>query len=400
MAGGFPDTYGEGFGYNQYMTDMSRFAQSENLLATAKEHQINAQKTQMQMLAEKKMAEYFQKQKQAAQSPQGQAQALSQQGDQLDAFANNLVGMANAAMGTPGGVAAGAKLAETAATIQEKKAQTNAAGARLVDSQLSSQLKAVNLLSGTINQMTDQSQLDELNRQWTRRSNGVPSPFMGMSLDQAKASSMTMKEQLDAKLKRAHESAYEDNVKGANQIRSLRDRLIKLQVKNMEAGKAASGKVQGTKISPASGPDKATAYRYLEKVVPNLLDEDKSLLADDIANMARKKMAQNRGLSYDEAVQQAYADINREHDLVRTNGILGFGKETTYMPGDVPARAKILTADSKPQDLIVGRFYKSPSGQVGMWTGQGFDTSVVKDFQPGGGDSTSPADENVEEESF
>ncbi len=206
------------------------------------------------------------------------------------------------------------------------------------------------------------------------------------SITYAKKLELGMRERT-AKTAEANSTSVIAHRKVMENIAERNAQTARMRVEKAAEGAALTATATANEISQASKLIRSTLFPTFKLAVPAAdQDEDyvtmKSALdagAASVASEAKRIAKQNRGMSYDEALQQALAESKKkgEWDVVKTyeNSWLGMKwgeKQQQRFKGP-----KVLPAN--PQDYELGQLYTLPDGQVGMRVEGGFEVDTVEE---------------------
>lgn len=169
-----------------------------------------------------------------------------------------------------------------------------------------------------------------------------------------------------------------------NNTEAYRKQLIALNNANLEERRkeaARKAKADGPSVSSApTGPERDSAYtailqnvKIFNGVAPNKGTPERTALdsmTDDVASRAKQLVKENKGLLFNEAIEQAVGEAELAGDFAilepAEEGFLGFGAKpakTDYKRRGKDAKNPLPLPSSKAE-LIPGRYYKSADGTV------------------------------------
>lgn len=158
----------------------------------------------------------------------------------------------------------------------------------------------------------------------------------------------------------------------------FRERAQRLREQAEDRRAKAGGKSAG---SPTKD-QMSDAMSLLKKEVPDLDTKADDTAAIAIASEARLLMQKNRGLSWNEAMNQALGAAKEAGDFETTPGRV-YGTNTKYNPGLGRSAAKPITTWT-PGTEKKGKFYRNAKGQVAEAVGDG-KMRIVQAAPPTGG---------------
>lgn len=275
-----------------------------------------------------------------------------------------------------------AQLAGHASTALGHEAQIMSAGIAAKKQKLELATKFTDTVHRWIGTATDQATFDRANQE-IERELGMASPYKGQLYDprfvtQARDASMTYKERLEAERKQL---ADEERIRYHDLLMGVRERLADLRadynsiIREKNAAGGAKPKAQGKPIAPPNKAQVDEALLYMKQNSPDLESEDVVMASTALAESARRIVQQRPGVTYTEALPEAYNQVKKDFQEQEKWG--GLSKKLRFMgAGKTP-----LTAMAAPKDLaalVPGRYYDNGKGLVGLWDG--------KQFQPVAGE--------------
>ena len=273
-----------------------------------------------------------------------------------------------------------AQMAGHASTVMGHEAQVLSAGVAAKRQKFELMSKFNDTVHRWVGTATDQASFDRANAE-IEKETGVPSPYVGQTYDprfvkQIQEASMTYKERLEADRKAL---ADEERIRYHDLVLGVKERLAKVR-ENYNAIIAAknSGATQKAEGKPIAAPNKDQrdlALQYIQKQSPDLEPEDRLMAGTALAEQARKIVQTRPGMTYTDALPEAYNEVKK--DFAEQEKWGGLAKKLRFMgAGKTPLTAMAVPED--PKTWVVGRYYDNGKGLVGKWDG--------KEFQPVTGD--------------
>lgn len=273
-----------------------------------------------------------------------------------------------------------AQMAGHASTAMGHEAQALSAGVAAKKQKLELMGKFNDTVHRWIGSATDQASFDRANAE-IEKETGVPSPYVGHTYDprfvkQIQDASMTHKERLEAERKAL---ADEERIRYHDLMLEARERLAQIR-ENYNAiiaakNSGATKKAEGKPIAFPNQEQRDLAMKYVQNQSPDLEREDQQMAGTALAEQARRLVQIRPGLTYSEALPEAYNEVKK--DFVEQEKWGGLSKKLRFMgAGKTPLTAMAVPDD--PKTWVVGRYYDNGKGLVGKWDG--------KEFQPVTGD--------------
>ena len=273
-----------------------------------------------------------------------------------------------------------AQMAGHASTAIGHEAQALSAGVAAKKQKLDLMSKFNDTVHRWIGTATDQVSFDRANAE-IEKETGVPSPYIGQAYDprfvkQIQEASMTHKERLEAERKAL---ADEERIRFHDLILEAKERLAQIR-ENYNAIMAAKNsgatkKAEGKPIAAPNRDQRDLALLYVQKQSPDLEPEDRLTAGTALAEQARKIVQTRPGMTYTDALPEAYNKV--KEDFVEQEKWGGLSKKLRFMgAGKTPLTAMAVPDD--PKAWVVGRYYDNGTGLVGKWDG--------KELQPVTGD--------------
>ena len=273
-----------------------------------------------------------------------------------------------------------AQMAGHASTVMGHEAQVASAKVAEKKQQLDLMHHYNDTVHRWIGTATDQASFDRANAEITKET-GVPSPYAGQAYDpafvqQARSASMTYKDRLEAERKAL---ADEEKIRYHDMMINVRETLADLREKYLgilaNKGGAATKKAEGKPIASPDKDQRDLALQYVQKQSPDLEPEDRLMAGTALAEQARKLVQTRPGMTYIDALPEAYNEVKK--DFVEQEKWGGLSKKLRFMgAGKTPLTA--MTIPDDPKAWVVGRYYDNGKGLIGKWDG--------KEFQPVTGD--------------
>jgi hypothetical protein len=353
------------FGYNGGVVDAAVVPQA---IAAGQEHAARMQEHQL------KIQELARSQQMAQQEQQVTASSLAANKDKSTI---EQLAIAGKAALDSGHVDLAIKLQNAATKAQGaqfsnslKAAQGEAALAKADQSKLT-------VWRSKVASVNSQEQLDALNADYTRTMGGK-SPLEGQQYSPKlisavndhllEAAGKITTAQRERGMARVAQSAS-----SAQTYRAFQMEMAQKHQDLAERREARISKVGGAYVGSPSKDERKDARKVVDQLT-HLSSDDKALYADDIAARAKALAKNNKGMDYQTALDRAFQESSKRHDLVDQNTFLGIGKylgqaSQTYTQHGASAAQPIDASAEIPEeaDLQVGKYYQLPDGGTYQW---------------------------------
>jgi len=291
-----------------------------------------------------------------------------------------------------GAVQKGMTLMKDASLMKYREVEAVGIRARAELSRLTAERDKTQFAATHAVDIRDDTTLAEFNNEYESRY-GETSPYRMYSyspglVDHIQNMALTYKDQLDVGIKSRTADINEFRAKETARQNRARDNLYADRTKALREREARLGKGGDRPAgTPTVGEVKA-AGKLIQNEFPDidLTSPEGYNISHAIASRAKQLQSQNRALSADQALTQAYLERKAEGDFQRTepgavSAWFGAKGKTTVRSGDLPARALPLPADKK---LKSGKWYNT-SRSPARWTGKEFTTDLPTSGGGGGG---------------
>ena len=222
-----------------------------------------------------------------------------------------------------------------------------------------------------------------------------------------------------AQLKSQREELRQENLESAREERMketrFRDMLAERRLQDSERRADAVSKTGGTKATAASSPPKEMINQANYMILEEFPDVKDARAGFAVAADAKARMTANKGISADEALQQAYTAAKADGDFAKIErprfsvGGVEFGgttSETKYSGRGKTAETALSMPEGsggKPppaSSFKAGRYYMTSRG-VAKWTGKNFvggGGGVAPGSSPSSGRSSSSSSSSSDDE--
>lgn len=344
----------------------------------ANEHEMKTRKEQLWLDASRELAGT------AAKGPNGEKLDIA---DQMDE-------MARRAMGA-GFITQGSTLAQNAGTVRNRNAQATQHVAQAAEHATKEARQDLEMQEGMLRDATDESSWQRGQRLYEMMS-GRRSPFRGMAYSPelvsqlgtavtSKQSQLT-NEVANMRIWSNRETA--DAVARSREVANeLRERRLAEDERHHREVEKNAGKPKLTgRVGEVSQRWLEASDTLLESedIFKSMEKNDRKLASQSIASLAREKQFNNRALGMEQALQQAFMELQQagafpttqtEFPVVGTVG--SFGKKTLFKGKGLTLKTPIPLPDNE-KALVKNRYYNTKRG-VALWNGAEFETAGEED---------------------
>lgn len=260
---------------------------------------------------------------------------------------------------------------------QESLQQSRVAAQRV--NELKAAGTRMDLFGRLLTDVTDEDSWNRANLMYQLES-GAPSMWAGLPyspdlVQRLRTGAMSVKDQIAEQL-RGEENASKERSRRALAAHRLqiegiqKDRNRIMEEREKRISKGGSGKA-------VTGPAKAEvdqAVRLVKGDFKDLPDSDYLNAAYEVAAEAKSLRRQNPALDANTAIQQAYLKAKSRGDFkeIQEKGLLRSTKRTQFVGGGRSPETALSIPGDRSQ-LVKGRYYTGTGGQIGRWTGDGFE---------------------------